>query len=105
VLKAGTVVLEDGELRRSAAGRTLRAAPAVDEGAGERLRGDFESRYSIRMESYPVEPELLRGERPELAPAGPASVRPRGRRARSERGTADGRGGRRREGGAPEGRA
>jgi formylmethanofuran dehydrogenase subunit A len=60
VLKGGIVVLEDGELRRSVDGRTLRARPAVDAAAGERLREAFESSYSIRMDSYPVPEEILR---------------------------------------------
>jgi formylmethanofuran dehydrogenase subunit A len=60
VLKAGTAVLEEGQLRRSVEGRTVRARPAVDPGAGERLRAAFESRYSIRMDNYPVPEELLR---------------------------------------------
>ncbi|MFN2432834.1 MAG: formylmethanofuran dehydrogenase subunit A, partial [Gemmatimonadota bacterium] len=60
VLKAGTVVLEEGELRRSVPGTTLRARPELDAGAGERLREAFESRYSIRMDNYPVSEALLR---------------------------------------------
>jgi formylmethanofuran dehydrogenase subunit A len=96
VLKAGTVVLEDGELRRSVAGRTLRAAPAVDDGAGERLRAGFESRYSIRLESYPVEARLLRGEPPELTPAPAGASRPRPPKGEGgDRGRVDRRGGRR----------
>lgn len=60
VLKGGTLVLEEGQLRRSATGATLRARPDVDPGAGERLRSDFEERYSIRLDNYPVPPHLLR---------------------------------------------
>jgi formylmethanofuran dehydrogenase subunit A len=60
VLKGGTVVLEEGRLRRSVAGATLRARPAVDAGAAGRLREDFERRYSIRMDNYPVPAALLR---------------------------------------------
>jgi formylmethanofuran dehydrogenase subunit A len=63
VLKGGTLVLEEGELRRAPAGTTLRARPSVDPGAGERLREAFEERYSIRLDNYPVPAELLRGER------------------------------------------
>jgi formylmethanofuran dehydrogenase subunit A len=61
VLKGGVLVLEEGQLRRSVGGSTLRARPAVDAGAGERLRKAFESRYSIRMDNYPVPESLLRG--------------------------------------------
>jgi formylmethanofuran dehydrogenase subunit A len=61
VLKAGTIVLEEGQLRRSVAGRTLRARPELDPGAPERLRAEFESRYSIRLDNYPVPDALLRG--------------------------------------------
>jgi formylmethanofuran dehydrogenase subunit A len=60
VIKGGQVVLEEGELRRAVDGRTLRASPAVDAAAGERLREDFEARYSIRMDNYAVPEELLR---------------------------------------------
>ena len=62
VLKRGVPVLEDGELRAAPDGRTLRARPRLDPAAGERLRGEFESRYSIRMDNYPVPQALLRGE-------------------------------------------
>ena len=62
VLKGGKVVLEEGQLRRAPAGATLRAGPAPDPGVGERLREAFEARYSIRMDNYPVPPELLRGD-------------------------------------------
>lgn len=60
VLKGGAVVLEEGELRRSVPGVTLRARPAIGPDAGERLRADFERRYSIRMDNYPVPEQLLR---------------------------------------------
>ncbi len=60
VLKGGTVVLEEGQLRRSIAGSTLRARPTLEPGTGPRLREDFESRYSIRMDNYPVPEAMLR---------------------------------------------
>jgi formylmethanofuran dehydrogenase subunit A len=60
LLKGGTVVLEEGHLRRAVDGRTLRAQVTLEGGADRRLRPDFESRYSIRMDNYPVPGELLR---------------------------------------------
>ncbi|MBA2564358.1 MAG: formylmethanofuran dehydrogenase subunit A [Gemmatimonadetes bacterium] len=62
VIKGGTVVLEEGQLRRSVQGVTLRSSPLYDPGAAGRLRPAFESRYSIRMDNYPVAAEMMRGE-------------------------------------------
>jgi formylmethanofuran dehydrogenase subunit A len=54
VIKAGQVLIDDGELRESAPGSTLHAAPEYDEKIETRLADWFERRYSVRMANFPV---------------------------------------------------
>ena len=60
VIKAGRVIVEDGELREAPAGDLLRVAADYDEAIERTLAPLFEERYSIQLANYPVrEPWLL----------------------------------------------
>lgn len=54
VIKAGRVVLDDGELRQTFDGSTLHVSPDFDPGALPNIRDWFQSRYSIQFANYPV---------------------------------------------------
>lgn len=55
VVKAGEVVVDDGELRASPFGRTLQVAPAFDPAIVPRLREAFERAATVRLEHAVVE--------------------------------------------------
>jgi formylmethanofuran dehydrogenase subunit A len=60
VIKGGRVVVRDGELVEAPAGCLLRSAAPYDPAVEDVLRDQFEQRYTVRFESYPVtEPWLL----------------------------------------------
>jgi formylmethanofuran dehydrogenase subunit A len=72
VVKAGEVVVEDGEIRRTDEGRTLYVEPAYDTGIEPELRKWFADYYTIEFENYPVGLEYLpQGERVPTAGARP----------------------------------
>ncbi len=54
VLKAGAVVVEDGEVRASSLGKTLHVAPGHDPSIGSRIGSWIDRDYSIRARNYPV---------------------------------------------------
>jgi formylmethanofuran dehydrogenase subunit A len=54
VLKSGTLIVEDGELRRAPGGRRLRVAPGFDEAVLPDLRRHFETFSSMSFANYPV---------------------------------------------------
>jgi len=54
VIKAGTVVVDDGELRRAPSGRRLWIRPEYDRGLEPHLRGHFERHSTVSFENYPV---------------------------------------------------
>jgi formylmethanofuran dehydrogenase subunit A len=54
VIKAGEVLIDQGELREPAAGKTLHVAPAYDAGIETDLARHFEQYYSVRLDNYPV---------------------------------------------------
>src|SRR5262245_8298368 len=54
VLKAGQVVVEQGEVRAEVYGPTLHAATSYDEGAVADIKKWFESYYTIQFANYPV---------------------------------------------------
>ncbi len=60
VLKAGEVIVEQGEIRLERFGRTLHAAPRYDEGVLADIRQWFEAYYTIQFANYPVGEEALR---------------------------------------------
>jgi formylmethanofuran dehydrogenase subunit A len=60
VIKAGRVVVVDGQLKDSPGGELLRVQAAYDETIQETLKPLFERHYSVQLRGYPVsEPELL----------------------------------------------
>ncbi|OWK45634.1 formylmethanofuran dehydrogenase subunit A [Fimbriiglobus ruber] len=59
VLKAGEVVVEEGEIRRVPFGPAVCVEPAYDAGVLPHVKEWFESAYSIRFANYPVGDEYL----------------------------------------------
>ena len=59
VLKAGEIVVEQGELRRTPFGPTLVVNPAYDAGVVADIKDWFESNYSVRFANYPVTDDYL----------------------------------------------
>jgi formylmethanofuran dehydrogenase subunit A len=64
VIKAGEVVVEEGEIRNVVEGRGLIVRPAYDEKIEDYLRPIFQQYYTMSFDNYPV--ELERIERPEI---------------------------------------
>jgi len=54
VLKGGTLVVEEGQLRRAPEGRRLHLRPGYDEAVLPTLRRHFEENGTVRFENYPV---------------------------------------------------
>jgi formylmethanofuran dehydrogenase subunit A len=59
VIKAGEVIVENGEIRQDVYGHTLHVAPAYDEGLVPDIKKWFESFYTIQFANYPVDPGYL----------------------------------------------
>ncbi|MFM7150763.1 MAG: formylmethanofuran dehydrogenase subunit A [Gemmataceae bacterium] len=59
VIKAGEIVVEQGEIRSECYGRTLHTRPAYDEGVVPDIKNWFESFYTIQFANYPVDEEYL----------------------------------------------
>jgi formylmethanofuran dehydrogenase subunit A len=59
VIKAGEVVVEQGEIRRDVFGRTLHVAPAYDDGVVPDIKKWFEAYYTIQFANYPVDASHL----------------------------------------------
>ncbi|MGH7509835.1 MAG: formylmethanofuran dehydrogenase subunit A [Gemmatimonadales bacterium] len=55
VIKGGTLVVEEGQLRRAPAGRRLHVHPGYDEALLPDLRRYFDDYSSVRFENYPVQ--------------------------------------------------
>jgi formylmethanofuran dehydrogenase subunit A len=71
VIKAGRMLVEDGEARDPVQGKTLHVAPAYDPSVEEDIGNWFEQYYSIRFRNYPVTDSYLA--EAEKVPCGPAS--------------------------------
>jgi formylmethanofuran dehydrogenase subunit A len=54
VLKAGEMVVEEGQLRRAPAGRRLHVRPGYDDALLPDLRRHFEAYSTVSLENYPV---------------------------------------------------
>jgi formylmethanofuran dehydrogenase subunit A len=54
VIKGGTLVVEEGHLRRAPAGRRLRVAPGYDDAVLPDLRRHFERYSTVAFDNYPV---------------------------------------------------
>lgn len=59
VIKAGQVLVEEGDLRESHDGRSLHVAPSYDPGLEKDIAEWFEQYYSIRFRNYPVDASYL----------------------------------------------
>jgi formylmethanofuran dehydrogenase subunit A len=59
VIKAGEVIVEQGEIRAPVAGKTLHVAPDYDRGVEADIARWFEDYYSVRFGNYPVGEEYL----------------------------------------------
>jgi len=63
VIKAGRVIVEDGEIRSSDEGELLHIAPDFDPAAVPKIQSWFEQNYSLQFRNYPIETELLHDHR------------------------------------------
>jgi len=59
VIKAGEVIVEQGEIRHAPIGKTLHVAPGYDSEIEPDIQEWFEQYYSIRYRNYPVDPSYL----------------------------------------------
>ena len=59
VLKAGEIIVEQGEIRRALFGRTLHAATSFDEGVLPDIQNWFTAHYTIQFANYPVDPHYM----------------------------------------------
>ena len=59
VIKAGQVIVEQGEVRDPAQGKTLHVAPDYDRDVETDIAEWFEEYYSIRFRNYAVGDEYL----------------------------------------------
>lgn len=59
VIHHGEVVVEQGEIRQNAAGKTLHVVPGYDPAAVDDIRSWFEEFYSIQFANYPVDDSYL----------------------------------------------
>jgi len=66
VIKGGTIVVEEGDLRQVTEGREFIVHPACDDAIEDYIRPLFEKVYTMSFANYPVEMERLR--RPEVIP-------------------------------------
>jgi len=66
VIKAGEVVIEEGEIRKSVDGKGLLVRPQYDESIDDFIRPKFQQYYTMAFDNYPV--ELERIEHPDLRP-------------------------------------
>lgn len=55
VIKAGEVLIEQGEIRKTAEGVTLQTTPEFDSGVTASIRDWFESSYTIQFGNYPIQ--------------------------------------------------
>jgi formylmethanofuran dehydrogenase subunit A len=55
VIKAGTLVVEEGQLRRAPSGQRLHVTPGYDRAVERDLRQFFERHMTVAFENYPVE--------------------------------------------------
>jgi len=66
VIKAGRVIVEQGEIREPHYGNTLFVNPEYDRGLEAEIARWFESYYTIRFRNYPVGEEYLHARQDEL---------------------------------------
>jgi formylmethanofuran dehydrogenase subunit A len=61
VMKSGTLIVEEGELRNSLEGHQFAVKPAYDPGIEDFLRPLFQQHYTMSFENYPVTEERVHG--------------------------------------------
>lgn len=59
VIKAGEVIVEQGEIRQDLYGKTLHVMPGYDEGVVPDIRAWFEEYYTIQFANYPVDESYM----------------------------------------------
>src|SRR5205823_1798013 len=59
VLKAGEVIVEQGEIRLERFGRTLHVVPGYDDAMMPDIRKWFEANYTIQFANYPVDEHYM----------------------------------------------
>ena len=59
VIKAGRIVIDDGEFKGSPDGRTLHVAPSYDENAIDDIQQWFEEHYTIQFANYPIADDVV----------------------------------------------
>lgn len=59
VIKAGRVLVEDGEIREDSRGKTLHVAPEFDPGIEASIQEWFEQHYSVGFRNYPVSDDYV----------------------------------------------
>ena len=59
VIKAGRVIVEDGEIREDTYGKSLHVAPEYDRDVEPDIKKWFEGSYSIQWRNYPVDKSCL----------------------------------------------
>ena len=76
VIKAGRLMIENGELREPTTGRTLHVAPQFDPDRQPHLARWCDEHYSIRFRNYPVDESYLGEHRviPTESPSGPGAA-------------------------------
>jgi len=74
VIKAGQLIVENGDLRIPHGGKTLYVAPEYDPSLEAPIADWFEHYYSLRFRNYPVSLETL--DEPEAVACGPRATRP-----------------------------
>ena len=68
VIKAGEVIVDNGEIRTAPIGRTLHVQPDYDPAREADIRTWFEKYYSIQFRNYPVTSDYLHD--PQIVPCG-----------------------------------
>jgi formylmethanofuran dehydrogenase subunit A len=61
VVKAGVLVVEEGQLRRAPAGKRLHVRPGFDDAVERGLRQYFDRYATVAFDNYPVDLERPRG--------------------------------------------
>ncbi len=66
VIKAGQIVVEEGEIRETTIGREFLIQPSMEPGTDDFMQPLFEDLYTMQFENYPV--EMKRLENPDVQP-------------------------------------
>ena len=74
VIKAGQIVVEDGDIRDPLEGKTLHVAPERDDALMPLVKEWFEQHYSVQFDNYPVESDYL--DDPQQVPCRPMDDSP-----------------------------